>query len=118
MIFIIIVNILLGFKLYWDKRAKNKGRIINHAFSATVDTLIYILSAWWLFGVDAGGWIISALGYRWIFFDLLFNKMNGWKWNHYGLSSRIDRFMFVVGKWHIVIKLTLFLSGIALMLFV
>ena len=110
--FIIIVNVLLAFKLWWDYRAKNKGRIINHGLSAGIDGLIYVISAWFLFGFDAGGWIVIAIGYRWIFFDLLFNKLNGWKWNHYGRSSWQDRQLKKLGKYHLIPKFALIIIGI------
>ena len=117
LIYILIVNVLLAFKLWWDYRAKKRGRIINHTRSAIIDTLIYIVAAWYFLCIDAGAWILTALGYRWIMFDIIFNRLNGWEWNHYGESSMIDKFMIKTGKWHIVIKLAFFLAGTALIIF-
>lgn len=115
--FAIIVNLLLAFKLWWDYRAKNKKhRIINHGLSAAIDGLIYTVSAWFLFGFDAGGWILLAIGYRWIMFDFLFNKLNDDDWDHYGLSSKLDRFMRVLGKWHLVPKILTIVLAVALIL--
>lgn len=114
--FIIIVNTLLVFKLWWDKRAKDSGRIINHSLSAAIDVFIYTISGWFLFGWDAGGWILSAIGYRWIMFDLLFNLVNNDSWNHYGKSSCTDRFLIKLGKFHLVPKICLILLSAILII--
>ena len=114
--FILIVNILLGFKLWWDKRAKDSGRIINHLLSAAIDGFIYTISAWFFFGWDAGGWIILGIGYRWIVFDIIFNLINGWKWNNYGKSSRLDRFLLSLGDFHLLPKILLIITGLLLIL--
>jgi hypothetical protein len=91
--FIGIVNALLAFKLAWDWYAKNKQkRVINHTQSALIDGVIYVGSAIYLFGLEqAAGWVIIAIAYRWIFFDLLFNLLNGWPLFYCGQSSKIDR---------------------------
>jgi hypothetical protein len=116
--FIIIVNLILVFKLFWDTIAKDSGRIINHSLSAAIDGLLYTLSAWVCFGWDAGGWIVLAIGYRWIVFDILFNIINGWKWNHYGTSSKLDKFLLSLGNFHLVPKILLIAIGILLIIFV
>ena len=110
--FIVAVNLLLGFKLWWDKRAKDSGRIINHLLSAAIDGCFYVFLAWYCTGWDAGGWIIIAIGYRWIMFDLLFNILNKDPWNHYGNSSWLDKQLKRCGKWHLVPKILLILIGI------
>ena len=114
--FILIVNALLIFKLWWDYRAKNvKHRIINHEQSAAIDGVIYIVSAWLLIGFPvAAGWVILAVGYRWVMFDIIFNLLNKWKWNHYGKSSRLDRFLGKMGAWHLAPKTALIVLGIVL----
>ena len=117
LIYILIVNALLAFKLWWDKRAKTKGRIINHSLSAAIDGLIYSVSAWFCFGWDAGGWIVVAIAYRWILFDLIFNAINEWEWNHYGSSSRLDRWLTRLDKWHLAPKIILLIFGIIIILF-
>jgi hypothetical protein len=113
----LIFLVLLIFKLYWDKRAKNKGRIINHPLSAAIDGLIYIISAWFLFGWDAGGWIVLAIALRWILFDILFNVINDWEWNHYGSSSRLDRWLTRLDVWHLAPKVILLIFGIVIIIF-
>ena len=115
--YILIVNLLLAFKLWWDKRAKDSGRIINHGLSAAIDGLLYTLSAWFLFGWDAGGWIVLAIGYRWLSFDILFNIINGWKWDHYGTSSKLDKFLLSIGKFHLLPKMLLIILGILIIIF-
>lgn len=115
--FINIVTILLLFKIWWDKRAKDSGRIINHSLSAAIDGLLYTLSAWFLFGWDSGGWIVLAIGYRWLLFDISFNLVNGWKWNHYGLSSKLDKFLHSLGKFHLLPKIFIIALGIILIIF-
>ena len=114
-IYIAIVNVLLVFKLWHDWHAKNvEKRIINHELSAVIDTFIYLVSAYWLFGFSAAGWIISALAYRWIVFDVGFNLINKDKWDHYGKSSWLDRQLTKLGKFHLLPKLLLLALGIIL----
>ena len=117
-IYILIINVLLGFKLWWDWRAKNiHKRIINHELSAAIDGLLYTVSAWFCFGWYAGGWIVLAIGYRWIMFDLIFNLINDWEWNHYGSSSKLDKFLLNLGDFHLVPKLITLAIGILLIIF-
>ena len=120
MAFILIVVILLGIKLAWDWKAKNQEkRIINHARSAMVDGGIYVLSSWILFLPNAyliAGAVILALSFRWIAFDILFNLLNKDKWDHYGTSSVLDRFMTKAGKYHLLIKAIPVVVGIVLCL--
>ena len=103
--FIIAVNLLLAFKLAWDWYAKNKKkRIINHFRSALIDGMLYLFFIY-IFKLPWGVFFV-AIFYRWILFDLIFNILNGDKWNHYGESSYLDRLMKKTGNWHIVIKIT------------
>lgn len=112
-IYTLIVNALLAFKLWWDYRAKKSGRIINHFQSATIDGLLYAVAAYFLFDLQlAISMFLFAVGYRWIFFDLIFNKINGWKWNHYGTSSKLDLFLAKCGKWHFLVKLIPIILGV------
>ena len=112
--FLIAVNFLLAFKLGWDYYAKNvQKRIINHQRSAIIDGAIYTACILY-FGLDYG-WFFIALSFRWILFDLLFNLLNKDKWNHYGTSSVLDKFLSKTGKWHLVIKLIPAIVGIILL---
>ena len=118
LIYTLIVNALLGFKLWWDWRTKNiKKRIINHSLSAAIYGLLYTISAWFLFGWDSGGWIVLAIGYRWLLFDFFFNLINDWEWNHYGSSSKLDKFLLNLGDFHLVPKLVTLFIGIILIIF-
>jgi len=115
--YILIVNGLLRFKLWWDWRAKNiKKRVINHSLSAAIDTFIYLVSSWYLFGWDAGGWLILALGYRWLMFDIFFNLSNKDEWWHYGDSSKLDKFLVAMGNFHLVPKIALIILGITIII--
>lgn len=89
-LFALVVNALLAFKLWWDKKAKDKGRVINHTLSAAIDTTLYLITGCILFSWGAVGWVVIALGYRWIVFDLLFNVINNWHWANCGNSSWLD----------------------------
>ena len=118
MAYTIIFVLLLVFKVIWDYQAKNKDhRIINHGRSAVIDGSIYVLSAWLIYGWEL---IIPltliAVGSRWVLFDLAFNIANGDKWNHYGTSSVLDRFLTKAGKYHLIIKATPVVAGIVLCL--
>ena len=117
-IFIVVFLILLGFKLWWDKRAKDSGRIINHFRSALIDGLIYGGSGYLLFQWGFIGWFVLVVGLRWLLFDLLFNRINGWKWNHYGSSSKLDNFLLNLGDFHLVPKLGTLALGIILIIFI
>jgi hypothetical protein len=113
--FIITVNILLAFKLAWDWYAKNKQKmVINHAKSAFFDGFVYVVAAWFSFGLSGIGWVIVAVGYRWIMFDILFNLINGDKWNHYGNSAWTDKQLKKLGKWHLIPKIGVIIIGIIL----
>jgi len=110
-IFFAIVNLLLIIKLAWDWYAKNKQkRVISHSRSVLFDgalyaIFVYIIPLSWTY-------ILTGGAYRWIFFDYFFNKLNGWRWDHYGKTSRIDVFMGKTGKWHIVIKLAVLIFSL------
>ena len=103
-IFFGIINALLIFKLGWDWYAKNKQkRVIDHFRSALIDGIIYAMSIYFL--KISWFYLLFAVSYRWIVFDIAFNKLNGWSWDNYGSTSKIDLFMKKTGKWHIAIKL-------------
>lgn len=116
-----IVNLVLTFKLWWDYKQKNKGIIINHKMSALRDGAIYVVTSyfiycfpsfcsfWFLFGI-----VLTSAGYRWIVFDLVFNHLNGWKWDHYGLSSWLDQKMYILGKYHLIPKVLVIVIGLIL----
>ncbi len=90
-IYIIIFLFLLGFKAWWDKRSKDNGRVINHLQSAVIDTSLYVISAWFLFGfLKMGGVVILSLGIRWLLYDLIYNFVNKHEYNHLGDSSKLD----------------------------
>ena len=117
MAYAIIVNLLLAFKVIWDYQAKNEEhRIINHGRSAIIDGAIYVLAAWLLHG-----WVyiipltLIAVGYRWIVFDLAFNLANRDKWNHYGTSSVLDRFLTKMGNYHLLIKAIPVVAGLLIL---
>ena len=121
MIYFLIVNLLLGFKLWWDYRSKKRGRIINHARSVLIDGSFYATTAfflycypdwcsfWLLFGI-----VLSSAGYRWIVFDILFNKLNKDPWDHYGLSSWLDQKLYILGKYHLIPKVIVLVTGLIL----
>lgn len=91
--YIIIVNILLSFKLYWDHRARTKdGRVINHGRSLLIDMFIYSGASIILFGVSWSGlvWVFLATMYRGLLFDLFYNLIFHNKWSYCGDSSKID----------------------------
>lgn len=131
-VFLGVVLVLIGFKLWWDSRAKDRGRIINHLQSGVIDFVIYSFSAWQLFGIkNALGWVIVGLGIRWIIFDPLYAKINWDTWHVHGTSSKLDVFLMdgitfkfrkkhytilKLGKWHFVIKLIPVAVGIFLIL--
>lgn len=123
LIYIGIINVLLGFKLFWDYRAKNKQRrIINHSRSSIIDGTLYTVSLYALFCMSEcsplfiiGGVILSAV-YRWILFDIFFNLLNKDKWNHYGQSSKLDLFLAKTGKYHMLVKSSPAILGIILLL--
>jgi len=117
LIYIGVFILLLIFKLWWDYRAKNvKKRIINHELSALIDGTIYLVSGWFLLGWSVGGWLILVVGLRWLLFDIIFNMLNGWRWDHYGRSSGVDRFLIKMGKFHLAPKIGLILLGIILII--
>ena len=85
----------LCFKLFWDKRAKDSGRIINHTLSAAIDGTIYAASIIIFIGyslVSISVFFLTII-LRWTLFDIAFNIINGWKWNHTGNSAWLDLFL-------------------------
>jgi hypothetical protein len=114
--FILAINLLIAFKIWWDWRAKSKGRIINHLQSAGIDVALYSLLTFVLFDLnDFLGILVLALSYRWIVFDIAFNLVNGWSWDHLGNSSKLDLFLKKF-KYPIVIKLIPIIFGVCLLL--
>lgn len=105
---------LLIFKLIWDKKAKDSGRIINHFQSALIDGILYTLSAYLLFGFRGVGYVVTAVGFRWLLFDIFFNLINNWEWNHYGSSSKLDKWLINLKDFHLVPKIITIAIGIAL----
>lgn len=115
--FLIIVNILLAFKLWNDRRLHlDPNKKVNHPLSAAIDGGMYIISSWLLFGWGAIGWIVLAIGYRWLMFDLLFNLINHWEWNYYGSSSVLDKFLINLGEFHLLPKIILIIAGILIIM--
>jgi len=89
--YFLILNGLLGFKLWNDKRLHDDpDKRVNHKLSAAFDGLAYVISGWFLVGWDVGFFILFSLAYRWTFFDLLFNLINKWPWNYCGETSKLD----------------------------
>ena len=123
LIYLAIVNLCLAFKLGWDWYAKNKQhRIINHLWSAFIRVLIFTASANYIFDlflllgiIPSFGIALIALGYFWILFDGIFNLINGDKWNHRGISSKLDIILNKAGKWGILLKLAVPVIGVALL---
>ncbi len=118
-LFISIVNILLAFKLAWDWYANNKKkRIINHFRSALIDGFLYLIAAYLSFDtlILISGWVILAIGFRWLMFDFLFNIINNDKWNHYGKSAKLDVWLTKLGKWHLTPKFGIIITGIILII--
>jgi hypothetical protein len=78
-----------------------------------IDGCIYVVSSLFLFNdwFDAIGFVVMASGYRWLVFDLLFNWLNGWKWNHEGVSPDLDKFMKKMGPWAEPIKIGVIIAG-------
>lgn len=87
---------LLIIKLAWDWYAKNKnGRIISHGKSALYDFAIYIPLVYFPNGyTDFENVLIglaTLLMARGVFFDPLFNLLNGDGFFHLGNSAMLDR---------------------------
>jgi len=110
----------LGFKLWWDTRAKKSGRIINHNLSAGVDGAIYSASALIFMDctiVQAIGVVVFLAGLRWILFDSIFAKINWGTWHFHGTSSAFDRGLVRLGKWHPLVKLIPLIIGAIIFLY-
>lgn len=115
--YIIAINVLVGVKVARDYNLKSKGIIVNHAKSAFFDVVLYaaagfLMSGSWLFYLSC---LILSLSYRWIVFDIVFNLVNGWKWNHLGNSSNLDLFLKKF-KYPLVVKLIPLIFGSCLLL--
>ena len=117
LIYLSIFSILLCFKLWWDWRAKTKQkRIINHFRSALIDGLIYGITGYLLFKWEFYGWFVLVIGLRWLLFDFFFNLINDWEWNHYGSSSKLDKFLLNLGDFHLLPKIGIIITGILLII--
>ena len=118
--YVLIVNILLAFKLWWDSRAKNKyHRVINHFRSSVIDTTIYVVSSYLLFKPEwlvIIGWIFLAWFWRWLLFDGIYSKLNWGVWDFHGTSSPLDRKLNQIGPWHPLVKLIPLAIGLTLIL--
>ena len=110
----------LAVKLFGDWCYKKyKKRIINHTVSAIIDLNIYVVLAvltFWGSWLAIVGGVVAQLGGRWVFYDLLYNLVNKHRWDHYGKSSRLDRWLTQVGRYHIVPKIGTIVVGIILIL--
>jgi len=111
----------LSFKVFWDKRAKDSGRIINHFRSALLDIAGYCTSIFVFIREDYIG-MISLLFLtcmmRWTLFDICFNIVNKDKWNHTGNSSVLDVFLDKIdGLKDNVSKYGIVIKGIGICLF-
>ena len=93
---LLIFSALLIFKLWWDKRAKDSGRIINHSLSGLIDVVLYAISIYFfsrLNYIGMVGLLIIVCDLRWILFDIGYNVINNRKWNHVGNSAWLDRLL-------------------------
>lgn len=118
-IFFSIFLVALIFKLFWDYRVKNKEkRVINHLKSSIIDGLIYVASALILFGFTCtgAGFVFIAIGLRWVLFDIIFNLLNGWKWNHEGESAKTDKLLKKFRKFDILIRVSPIVIGILILI--
>lgn len=121
--YILIINGLIAFKIWWDSRAKNNGRTINHLLSAIIDTSFYSASAYLLFKPEWNiviGATLMALSHRWIFFDAIFAKIHWGTWDYHGTSSWVDRMMIKIrdkiGMYHILVKLIPITIGVLIII--
>lgn len=89
-IYIAMFVVLLAIKLWWDLRARKRGRIINHFKSAAFDSVFYIGVGFWLFGIEFGGFVILLYWLRWLLFDLLYNKLTHKSLFYCGDNSHLD----------------------------
>lgn len=117
-IFYTIVLGLIGFKLWWDLRARKRGRIINHPLSAGIDLGLYIVSSFFLIGFwEFGCHVLIALMLRWILFDLLYNKFTNKNLYYCGENSKLDQWGDLVdGKDDQLCKVMFFLKIFGLIL--
>jgi len=120
-IHLLIFSGLLTFKLWWDKRAKDSGRVINHTRSGIIDFLGYAISIYFFCGLGIFGMIsvlALTLDLRWILFDIGFNLLNNDKWNHTGNSSFLDVFLDKIdGARDNLSKYGIIIKGILLCIF-
>jgi len=121
-IYIGIVAFQIIFKVIWDWRAKNvEGRIISHPFSWFMNFIVSTISAHYIFNDVLGQSHLYVLGVLlitssifWIVFDIIFNELNDWVWNHYGKSAYTDKLLTKAGKFHLLVKSIPAIIGIAL----
>ena len=98
--FLLAILPLIVFKLWWDIRAKNKGRVINHTLSATIDMVLYFTIAYLLTGdlMRSGYLLLVGLLLRWNVFDIAWNLLNKMKWNYLGNYSILDKIGKKIGN--------------------
>lgn len=117
-IFAIIVNVILVIEAIYDWYSRvYLKKVASHSVSFIIDAIIHVVAAYTLFE-NPIGWIVLSAGYHWLVFDILFNKINGWKWNNYGTSSWMDRQLSKLGKFHLLPKLLFIILGIVLIKFI
>lgn len=93
-IFTVIVMALIGFKLFWDVHQRKKGIIINHGFSAFMDTILYVFAA--AIATQSGEWyqvlmyVVYGLALRWLVFDALYNLLTNKPVGYRGVTSKLD----------------------------
>ena len=99
--YLMTIIVLILFKVLWDSYARREGRVINHYLSASLDTGLYFLFAVFIYVLHNHEYnfmmftlmTLTALIFRWMLFDLVFNIFNygASEWNFYGTSSVIDK---------------------------
>lgn len=103
-LYTILILVFIIIKLVKDTKKRKAGVIINHSFSALIDTTLYWLTAtvvglftYW----PVDNWLFLKLTFfglsmRWLFFDLLFSKVNYQVWEYYGTSSVMDKYCTMI----------------------
>ena len=96
-IYILIVNAYIVAKLWYDWLIRTRyKRVINHMVSGAVNLLLYAGSAYFLlepeyerYQVVCIVWI--SLFWKWIAFDIGYNKIFNNKWSYCGDNSWMDQ---------------------------
>ena len=99
---------------------KYKRKVINHGLSVAIDFTVYATLSYLAFHtislLAVVGGVFTLAGGRWILYDLLYNLINKHKWDHYGKSSKLDRFLNKIGKCHMIPKVLLIIVGLLLII--